>query len=163
MLFYENLLSDPIQAMTKVAEDLGIDWPQSLHNSKAQIDAFLVQPYRHHVFNADQLNAREDVPRWVKQAYKLLRKADDSSDLPQRFDSIREELEVAERAFRPTLAASQLKVSELRGDIEHLSQDLAARETEIGRLEEKEAAQAEFLATRQKENERLNKELSKSQ
>jgi hypothetical protein len=66
VLFYENLLSDPIQAMTKVAEDLGIDWPQSLHNSKAQIDAFLVQPYRHHVFNADQLNVREDVPRWVK-------------------------------------------------------------------------------------------------
>ena len=160
VLFYEDLLSDPIQAMTKVAEDIGIHWPQSLHDAKAQIDAFLVQQYRHHVFEADELKAREDVSRWVKQAYKLLRKADDSNDLALRFDTIREELEVADRAFGPLLADSQLKVSELRGEIEHLSQELTARETNIGRLGVREAAREELLTARQQEIERLHKELA---
>ena len=131
ILFYEDLLSDPIQAMTKVAEDIGIYWPQSLHDAKARIDAFLVQQYRHHIFDADELKAREDVSKWVKQAYKLLRKADDSSDLALGFDTIREELEVADRAFGPLVAASQLKVSELRGSIQHLRDEAAARESQL--------------------------------
>ena len=152
-LSYEELLHNWREAMSRVGTDLGIEWPQPMHEAAVQVEATLSARYRHHSISADELMARPDILDWVKQTYDVLEHRDLDGKATKMLDQIRGQLDVADRAYSPILAEERLRTSTMKTEVERLSEELATRTGDLGRLSEE-------LTTSRAETGRLNEELA---
>lgn len=178
---YDHLLDDWRGVADRIAGDLGLTWPQRSAGADAEIDAFLSAAHRHHRRADDELKARPDVAEWVKRVYATFMAAAEGEDLAvSALDSVRADLEVADLAFGPLLAESELgypdlrgelkaartlvthreaKVEELRGELEAAAARLAGQEAETGRVSEELQGTVARLARQQAETAGVREEL----
>ena len=169
-LSYEGLLRNWRTVLSRVSDDLEIGWPQLTHEAAVQIEATLSDRYRHHSFSSDELMARPDILDWVKQTYEVLELGGLGAKATGLLDEIRQQLDVADRAFGPILVEERLRKSTLNTEVERLNEELTTSRSENGRLNEElttsrsEAGRLnEELATRTVEVRRLNEKLESSQ
>ncbi|MGB5161230.1 MAG: hypothetical protein WBO69_13200 [Thermoanaerobaculia bacterium] len=154
-LSYEGLLRNWRTALSRVSDDLEIEWPQLTHEAAVQIEATLSDRYRHHSFSSDELMARPDILDWVKQTHEVMELGDGGAKATGLLDEIRQQLDVADRAFGPILAEQRLRTSTFKTEVERLAEELTTFRSETGRLNEE-------LATSRSETGRLNEELATS-
>jgi hypothetical protein len=144
IVLYDELLRDWQGVLTTVGEDLGITWPARSHRAAVEIENFLSEQHRHHVFDWREVEGRADVVSWVKEAYFALR----ASDSVQVLDQVRDELAQADIAFGPILEevrlkleASQEQTLQLAAARDALDSDVEAR----GLALEEQAAEVQRL------------------
>ncbi|MGB5551652.1 MAG: hypothetical protein WBO74_14275, partial [Thermoanaerobaculia bacterium] len=147
-LSYEGLLRNWRTALSRVSDDLEIEWPQLTHEAAVQIEATLSDRYRHHSFSSDELMARPDILDWVKQTHEVMELGDGGAKATGLLDEIRQQLDVADRAFGPILAEQRLRTSTFKTEVERLAEELTTFRSETGRLNEE-------LATSRSETGRL--------
>ena len=145
-VLYDELLQNWQGVVARVEEDLGVTWPGRSHRATVEIERFLSDRQRHHVFDWRDIEGRPDVVSWVKEAYFALR----ASDPVQVLDQVRDELARADIAFGPILEearlerdASQERILEgvaardaLGQDLEASNLELEARGAELKQLQE---------------------------
>jgi len=102
---YYRLLEDWRQVMDKVADQLGIDWPEAPATRAAEVDAFLVPSERHHRCDLDQLRSDPGFPPWAVELYEALERASqgDTTDLPRCAREAKESFESAATLFFPEM------------------------------------------------------------
>ena len=168
IVLYDELLRDWQGVLARVGEDLAVTWPGRSHRATVQIEHFLSEQQRHHVFDWRDVEGRADVVSWVKEAYFALR----ASDSVQVLDQVRDELARADIAFGPILEEARLDLhasreQTLQGaaardalgrDLEARNLELEARAAEVQQLQEQVgelnsalAASASQAATHQAE------------
>ena len=130
IVMYDELLRNWQGVLERVGEDLAIRWPGKSHRATVEIEKFLSERQRHHVFDWRDVEGRADVVSWVKEAYFALR----GSDSLQVLDQVRHELAQADVAFGPILEearldlqASQAQTLESATARDALGKDLEAR------------------------------------
>ena len=120
-VMYDELLRNWQGVVAGVGEDLAVTWPGRSHRATVEIEHFLSERQRHHVFDWRDIEGRADVVSWVKEAYFALR----ASDAVQVLDQVRDELARADIAFGPILEEARL---ELHASQEQMLQGAAARD-----------------------------------
>jgi hypothetical protein len=153
LVSYERLLGDWRGTLRRIGRDLDLALPRLSRRAQAEIEEFLSGDLRHQRVEPVQLALREDLVRWVRQAYDwAVRAADDAPADTDVLDTIGAEFEVAEQAFGPLLASAELgrlreveeaaalrdQVADWREQVarhaeglESLREELARRETAI--------------------------------
>ena len=106
---YDLLLADWETQMRTVGERLGLSWPRLGSTARAQIEEFLSGSHQHHSFTSDDVRTHSSLPTWVKSAYATFEPAAAGSHAPDAevLDEIRSELDDAELAFGPIIAAAR--------------------------------------------------------
>ena len=104
IVMYDELLRNWQGVVARVGEDLAVRWPGRSHRATVEIENFLSEQQRHHVFDWRDLEGRADVVSWVKEAYFALR----GSDPVQVLDQVRDELARADVAFGPIIEEARL-------------------------------------------------------
>lgn len=146
LITYEAVLRDWRAVAAKIAEDLGISWPR---RSAAEIDRFLSDRYRHYSIADEQLEARDDVPTWVKSVWAAMSgAADGKADPTPVLNRVRRGMRAANRAFGPIVVEDRQLLAAERREQERLGVELTARDTTIAELKPQ-------LAEKQAEIERL--------
>ncbi len=128
IVLYDELLRNWQGVLARVGEDLAVTWPRWSHRATVEIEHFLSEQQRHHVFDWRDVEGRADVVSWVKEAYLALR----GSDPVPVLDQVRDELAQADIAFGPILEEARL---ELHASREQTLQGAAARDALGGELE----------------------------
>ena len=167
-VMYDELLRNWQGVLARVGEDLAVTWPGRSHRATVEIEHFLSEQQRHHVFDWRDVEGRADVVSWVKEAYFALR----ASDPVQVLDQVRDELAQADIAFGPILEEARLELHASREQTlqgaaarDALGKDLEARnlalearaaevqqlQEEVGELNSALAASASQAATHQAE------------
>jgi len=128
---YDELLRNWQGVLARVGEDLAFTWPGRSHRATVEIENFLSEQHRHHVFDWRDLEGRADVVSWVKETYFALR----ASDPVPVLDQVRDELLQADTAFGPIVEearlafkASQEQAREVAAARDALAADLEARD-----------------------------------
>ena len=103
-VMYDELLRNWQGVVARVGEDLAVTWPGRSHRATVEIEHFLSEQHRHHLFDWRDIEGRADVVSWVKEAYFALR----ASDAVQVLDQVRDELARADIAFGPILEEARL-------------------------------------------------------
>jgi GT2 family glycosyltransferase len=157
---YEQLMHDWLGVAESIGNTLDVSWPRFSNLSKVEIDRFLSEQVRHHVYETHELAARDDVVGWVKRAYAalldLMSDGGDTAEARATLDAIGREYADADRAFGPLLVDVQLSLNEERAAGEHLRAELA-------RLEAQAADAAQAHAALAEERESLRAELEAQQ
>ena len=167
-VMYDELLRNWQGVLARVGEDLAVTWPGRSHRATVEIENFLSEQHRHHVFDWRDVEGRADVVSWVKEAYFALR----ASDPVQVLDQVRDELAQADIAFGPILEEARLELHASREQTlegaaarDALGKDLEARnlalearaaevqqlQEEVGELNSALAASASQAATHEAE------------
>jgi hypothetical protein len=147
MVMYDELLRNWQEVLARVGDDLGVSWPGRSHRATVEIENFLSEHHRHHVFDWRDVEGRADVVSWVKEAYFALR----ASDPVRVLDQVRDELTQADIAFGPILEEARLELQASREqtladatardalgkDLEARDLALEARAAEVQQLHEK--------------------------
>ena len=147
IVLYDELLRNWQGVLTRVGEDLGVTWPGRSHRAAVEIENFLSEQHRHHVFDWRDVEGRADVVSWVKEAYFALR----ASGPVQVLDQVRDELAQADIAFGPILEEARLELQTSREqtlevatardalaeDVEARDLALETRAAEVQQLQEK--------------------------
>ena len=68
-VMYDELLRNWQGVLASVGEDLAVTWPGRSHRATVEIEHFLSEQHRHHVFDWRDVEGRADVVSWVKEAY----------------------------------------------------------------------------------------------
>jgi hypothetical protein len=167
VISYEQLLRDWRSTMQRAGARLCIRWPRPHDDAAPEIDAFLAQEMQHFAPSQRELAARDDVPIWVRQAYKALldleanpdddaavdkldviRKAFDAAS-PVFADALQRELDTRQAelaAARADVAARAKIVAQQGHNLTELSAELGKRDASIGALKADIAARDERLA-----------------
>lgn len=149
LITYEALLRDWRAVAAKVSEDLGISWPRRGNRSAAEIDRFLSDRYRHYSIPDEQLEARDEVPTWVKSVWAAMAgAADGKADPTPLLNRVRRGMRAANHAFGPIVVEDRQLLAAERRERERLGVELTARDTTIAELKPQ-------LAEKQAEIERL--------
>ena len=133
IVMYDELLSDWQGVLARVGADLDIRWPLKTHRASVEVESFLSEQHRHHVFGWHDLEGRADVVSWVKESYFALRSSDPAPVLEQ----IRDELSRADVAFGPILEEAR-RAARMSG--EQLLEATAARDMLAAELDARSAA-----------------------
>jgi len=125
-VWFDSLLRDWHEALTGIAERLGIVWPRDPEAARDEIDAFLSPDLRHHA-----REWREPPHPWVEAAHGLLRDHWESDDEVLRggLDRIRRDFHVARALFETDLRAlgrSERRTQELERRNRKLERKLAS-------------------------------------
>src|SRR5215204_573333 len=111
IVMYDELLRNWQRVLASVGQGLAVTWPGKSHRATVEIENFLSEQHRHHVFDWRDLEGRADVVRWVKEAYFALR----ASDPVKVLDQVRDELAQADIGFGPILAEARLELQASQG------------------------------------------------
>ena len=126
---YDAFLRDWQDVLATVGEELGVTWPGMSHRATIEIESFLSEQHRHHVFDWRELEGRADVVSWVKETYFALRNSSPLSIL----DQVRDELSRADTAFGPIVEEERraLRASEAQLVEAAAARDAMAEEVEV--------------------------------
>jgi hypothetical protein len=159
---YGQFLDDWMTVTNRLSRQLGVSWPCNLLKANNEIDAFLKRSQRHHREAPDALDARDDVPDWVKRTYKLLPRLDEDptdAETLHRFDQLREELATADAAFSPAMRSYHEVEMRLTAEKELLDTKLSKQAQRISDLEKVLKARADELEKARKNTELLGERL----
>ena len=113
IVMYDELLRNWQGVLERVGQDLAVKWPGRSHRATVEIEHFLSERQRHHVFDWRDVEGRADVVSWVKEAYFALR----ASDPVKVLDQVRDELAQADIGFGPILAEARLELQASQGQM----------------------------------------------
>ncbi|MFM9847871.1 MAG: hypothetical protein ACKVP3_12010 [Hyphomicrobiaceae bacterium] len=164
---YEQVLLDWRPAMQRVGARLSLRWPRSLDAAAADITAFLTSEMQHFAPSRRELAARDDVPVWVRQAYRALLDLEinpDDDTATAMLDGIRDAFDAASPMFADALqreidtrrgelaavradaVAKAARIKQQDADLAGLRAELAKRDASIGALKGEIAARETQLA-----------------
>jgi hypothetical protein len=101
-LAYDELLEDWAGAMSRVAGQLGLQWPVSFESAKPEVERFLVPSLRHHHISMASLLEDPAISSWVKDTYRALVQLTLNPEDPaamRSLDEVRKNLGTAAQAF----------------------------------------------------------------
>lgn len=121
---YAELLENWNGAVSRIAMELDLDWPEDLDRAAPEIEGFLSPELRHFAFTDGSVRARGDIVVWVKDAYSALEKAAAGNQLgaTEIFSRVGATLDEADVAYGPLLADRAARLTDLRS----LEQELYA-------------------------------------
>ncbi len=150
-VLYADLLTDWRRVLAKVSADLDFPLPRLSRTAEAEVDEFLSPDLRHEVSDPNALAARSDGHPWVRDAYQWARAAATGIEPdPAPLDAIRRDLHLAESAFGPILASTELACRTRDAEIARL--EVLANEFEVQVAESRRVAvqqRREVAATRE--------------
>jgi hypothetical protein len=150
-LDYGRFLDDWLTTINRMTRQLGITWPCNVLKANNDIDAFLQRRQRHHVEASNNLDARDDVPEWVKRICRILPRLEaepTDADAMREFDRVRGELSKADATFSPVMRSYRDADSELKKARESLEAELSEQKIKLTGLQEsldKKTADADRL------------------
>lgn len=138
ILSYGTLLQDWRTTLDKVGRDLGVSWPCLSHKATNEINSFLSPRHRHAVFDRAVLEARPDIAVWVKRCFAAMEEASraETPELRAALDVVRDELNRADLTYGPIVSKLNQQVSDHVYENNRLTRRIAARDSEITRLNE---------------------------
>lgn len=167
VISYEQVLRDWRPAMQRAGARLSLRWPRPLDDAATEIAAFLAGEMQHFAPSQRELAAREDVPVWVRQAYRALldleANPDDDAAIAM-LDAIRGAFDAASPMFacalqreidtrraelatmRASAAAEAAHIKQQDADLAGARLEIARRDTSISALKDEIAARDEKLA-----------------
>ena len=159
---YERLIAGWRPVMAEVAAGLGLDWPVPPQAAAPAIDTFLQPGKQHHTFTAADIEDRQEVSLWVKQAYAALRLLEQSPDsLPAlaTLDRVSAEFNrwapVFGEACMPELAAYARRATESLAMLDAARAELLATQAKLKQETEQSALHARRSADLEAERERI--------
>jgi glycosyltransferase involved in cell wall biosynthesis len=171
LVTFEDLLRDWRSCARSISTDLNLGWPRSTHREGVEIERFLSAELRHHHASIEELRAREDVVRWVSEAYAVLLDACTSRRQPDasRLDRLSALLADADLAYGPVLAevaldadktrlAAQSEVRDLIRRTEASEKALSAAKDELAQTEQRLQSVASASAAHEATAQRLEKQ-----
>jgi hypothetical protein len=156
IMSYEHLLQDWRPAMQRLGARLSVRWPRLPNDASPDITAFLTGELQHFAPSRRELAARDDVPVWVRRAYRALLDLEtdpDDETAIDALDGIRSAFTTASPIFadglqreidtkRTELAAARAdaankgaRIRQQDSDIATLRADLLTRDESIGVLQ----------------------------
>jgi len=140
-LAFEKLLLDWRYEMNRAAEKTGLIWPARSDRSDADIDHFLTQELHHEKSTYDEIQNHREITSLVRETYNILTSIaanGESKSLLDRLDLVRTKFDEGCELFGAAVAAEELKVRQLRGELRaqvHENRNRAERMTaELQRL-----------------------------
>lgn len=163
---YTHIMQNWTKAVEKIQQDLHITLPKFSLHIAPEVEAFLTQGLRHHVEDRDRVLNNFALSSWIRDSYEILERwsesGEDSSDYAT-LDRIRDALNKIAPAFAPIIAEYRDNGRKIRdfangheqitGHLNHLTQQLDARNGEINQLAQQLQVQQ---ATQGHLNEQLN-------
>lgn len=156
IVMYDELLRDWQGVLAKLGADLDIKWPLKSYRASVEVENFLSEQHRHHVFDWNDLEGRADVVSWVKETYFALRSSnpvpvleqirDDLSRADAAFGPIIEEVRLAARMSDEQLLEASAGRNTLTAELDARSAALEARAAEVQQLQEETAALTNAVA-----------------
>jgi hypothetical protein len=149
---YEQVLLDWPPAMQRAGARLSLRWPRSLDAAAADITAFLALEMQHFAPSRRELEARDDVPAWVRQAYRALLDLEidpDDDAAIAMLDRIRDAFNVASPIFADAL---QLEIDTGRRELAVVRADVA---TKVAQIKQQDADLASLRAELVKRDARI--------
>ena len=146
IVIYDRLLEDWRSLMPATFEALRVDWPNSFEQRAMAVDEFLSPAHRHHSASSEDLDARADVPVWVKTTYRAMQGLVEgrTKESLAALDAVHQQLEAADAAFSAELADG-LEFHRLGNESARLARELATARAEGEAVrEDLEAARAEI-------------------
>ena len=159
IISYEHLLHDWRPAMQRLGARLSMRWPRSTEDAAPDITAFLTGELQHFAPSRRELAARDDVPEWVRHAYRASISRSTPTTMPLSICSKRSAAPSMRRArsspmlcsarstpsaelavARADAAAKASRVKHQDSDIAKLRADLLTRDESIGALKGEAAA-----------------------
>lgn len=131
IISYEHLLLDWRQAMQRLGARLSIRWPRLPEDASPDITAFLTGELQHFAPSRRELAARDDVPVWVRHAYRALLDLETNPDddaAIDALDSIRGAFATASPIFADAL---QREVDTKRTELAAARADAAAKAARV--------------------------------
>ena len=132
---FEQLLLDWRPAMRRAGARLSLRWPRPLDDTAADITAFLTGEMQHFAPSRRELEARDDVPLWVRQAYRALLDLEinpDDDTAIEALDAVRNAFDAASPLFADAL---QREIDTRRGELAAARADAAAKAARIKQQE----------------------------
>lgn len=99
---YDSLLTDWRTQVGRMANDLGLTWPNALQDVEEAVDGFLSTELRHHAARHGELEGNQAVVSWIRRAHAALQtlaQSNDSEAVRREMDQIRAEFDNACLAF----------------------------------------------------------------
>jgi len=99
---YDCLLDDWRTQVGRMAEELGITWPNTLPDVQDVMDRFLSNELRHHAATGGELEGDQNVVSWIRRAYAAVQafaRCGDSETVRREMDQVRVEFDNACLAF----------------------------------------------------------------
>jgi len=135
-LTYDRLLDDWRAVVRKLGRDLDLSFPRLSRRAAAEGDEFLTRTLRNQTRAPDDYADREDVVDWVKEVYAWAQRAAKSRPASvRRLDQIWAAYCVAEVAFGPVVAHSQLDRDNRKQEAQQLLAEVTELKQEIGELQ----------------------------
>jgi hypothetical protein len=155
---YDQLMHDWRGVLQRASDALLVPWPRRLSEIDVRFEAIIADRLRHHSVAAEDIDARDEIPVWVKRAYLAALSAATDNEEAQlsTFDAIRAELDTADTAFEPLTVTQRILCTELeaqasaaraeadalRGETETLSCELKLERDGLGERLQAESLQA---------------------
>ncbi len=150
---FEHLLLDWRPAMQRAGARLSLRWPRPLDDAAADITAFLTGEMQHFAPSRRELAARDDVPLWVRQAYRALLDLEVNPDddvAILTLDAIRSAFDAASPLFADALQSEidtrRAELAAARADAAAKSARIKQQESDLAGLKAELAVRAEKLA-----------------
>ena len=182
-LQFEKLLIDWRYQMDRAAEKTGVIWPAHSDRSDAKIEQFLELDLHHEKSTFDEIQDHPRITSLVRETYRILATIatnGENKDLLDQLDVVRTKFDEGCELFGAAVAAEELAVEQLRGELgtrvaeaERLQTEVAQRvgqlSTQAAGIQQLQAAleqhQEEAIRVRaastakQADNQRLTEEL----
>jgi hypothetical protein len=103
---YAHVLEDWRKAVSRIATELELDWPEDFDHVAPEIEGFLSPELRHFWFTDASIRARGDIVVWVKDAYSALEEAEAGNHVGavETFSRLGATLDEADVAYGPLLS-----------------------------------------------------------
>ena len=115
---YADLLENWHKAVSRIATELDLDWPEDVDRVTPEIEGFLSPELRHFAFTNASVRDRGDIVVWVKDAYSALEQAAAGNQLGavEIFSRVGAALDEADVAYGPLLGDGAAQLTDLRAE-----------------------------------------------
>jgi hypothetical protein len=118
---YEKLLCDPRRVCNKIALDLGLQWPRSWEDARAEIETFLSKNFKHHSFDSDPTIFQHRPPQWIGTVFDwTIRATKDPRPTPDELDRISATAQIAGEIYLPLIAFYKRELQQAQQKIQDL-------------------------------------------
>lgn len=159
---FDNLLKNWPSALSKVSNDLRIEWPSRAIIDTSEIEDFLSNDLRHHDVKPQAPEGSLLVDKWTTPLYRCIEAAaaDCEVNLTETFDGIRSEIEAADVLYGPLVSRYKQELNRIQSLMKRAEEKLDKKQAEIDELVRKSSILSEELVKRQSDVEGLADELS---
>jgi glycosyltransferase involved in cell wall biosynthesis len=106
---YDDVLASWRGVVQRLERDIGFRFPRRSYFAAAEIDGFVDPDLRHHAFDLDDLESRDDVPACVGEVFRWATEAAGGQPgSPESLDAVARGLREAELLYGPLVANAEL-------------------------------------------------------